>query len=253
MSSVMRCAIPVVVFLTALVLARAGGFAMQISPDFVQLLDAGTLAQHPVASLCYLHTQPPGLNLLLAVVLVVARVLHATPTAVAGALFVAVGLAAAIVLWRMLLALTGSLALSTLALIAALADPGYAIYEHVFFYEFLLHAGLVFLLAATAGYLARGDLWRLYAMVALLAAIALTRSLYHPLWALTVLIVVVCLRARLDELPAQSLRRGALAATILLAVLCTWPLKNWIVFGRPFYASTTAYNLARHVPGARHR
>jgi hypothetical protein len=242
-------AIPVVVFLAALALARAAGFAMQIPDGLVQLLDTDALAEHPVASLCYLHTQPPGLNLLLVLVLAVARILATPPTAVAGALFVAIGLAAAIVLWRLLLGLTGSRILSTLGLIAALADPGYPIYEHIFFYEFLLHAGLVFVLAAAAGYLARGGRGRLYALVALLAAIVLTRSLYHPIWACGVLILTVWLRVRREEHPAQGLREGALAMVSLVAVLSVWPIKNWIVFGAPFYCTTTAYNVARHVPG----
>jgi hypothetical protein len=242
-------AIPVVIFLGGLGLARAGGFAMEISPGFLQLLDIGTLAQHPVSSLCYLHTQPPGLNLLLGIVLAVARLAGASPVTVAGWLFVACGLAAAVVLWRTLLALTESVVLSTLALIVALADPGYYIYEHVFFYEFLLHTGLVFLLAAIAGYLARGGRWSLCAIVALLAAITLTRTLYHPLWACTLLVIVVLLRARLDEHRSQSLRQGAWAVGLLLVLLSVWPLKNWIVFGRPFYSTTTPYNLARLVPG----
>jgi len=33
--------------------------------------------------------------------------------------------------------------------------------------------------------------------------------------------------------------------------LSIWPLKNWVVFGRPFYRSTTAYNLPGTFPSAR--
>jgi hypothetical protein len=248
MATLVQRAIPVAVFLTGLGLAHAVGFRMQIPWGYFQLLDAGALARHPLASLCYLHTQPPGLNLLLSGVLAVALLVDAPPAAVASLLFIVVGLVAAIVLWRTLLTLTGSAVVATLLLIFALADPGYYVFEHLFFYEFLLHAALVLLLAATAGYLARGGRWRLHAIVALLAAISLTRTLYHPLWACALLIVVVYLRARLDEHRSRSLRQGAWAVVLLLALLCAWPLKNWLVFGRPFYSSTTPYNLARDVP-----
>ena len=244
----MARAIPVVVFLAALALARAAAFEMQIPDGLVQLLDVGVLATHPVASLCYLHTQPPGLNLLLALVLCVAHVFALQPVSVAGALFVIIGLVASIVLWRLLRGLTESAVLATLGLVAALADPGYPIYEHVFFYEFLLHAGLVFVLAAAAAYLASGKPWWLSTLVALLAAITLTGSLYHPVWACAVLALVLWLRGRRADHRAQTLRQGALPMLALLALLSIWPLKNWVVFGRPFYSSTTAYNLARHVP-----
>src|SRR5262245_14005929 len=244
----MERAIPVVVFLAALALARAAGFEMQIPDGLVQLLDVSVLATHPVASLCYLHTQPPGLNLLLALVLRAAHVLALQPASVAGALFVVPGLVASIVLWRLLRGLTGSAVLATLGLVAALADPGYPIYEHVFFYEFLLHAGLVFVLAAAAAYLASGKPWRLYALVALLAAIALTRSLYHPVWACAVLGLVVWLRGQREENRAQTLRQGALAMLALIALLSTRPLKTWVVSGHPSSSSTPASNLARHVP-----
>ena len=241
-------AIPVGLFLVGLAIARAHGFAMDVPWGFFQLLDVGTLAGHPVASLCYLHTQPPGLNLLLGLVLAASRLTGATPATIAGWLFVACGLVAAIVLWRTLRALTESATLATIGLAAALADPGYYVFEHLFFYEFLLHTALVLLLAATAGYLARGGRWRLSAVVALLAAITLTRTLYHPFWACGLLVVVVLLRARLDG-GARSVRQGAVAVAVLVVLLGAWPLKNWIVFGRPFYSSTTAYNLARLVPG----
>jgi hypothetical protein len=69
----MARAIPLIGYLAALALARAGGFTMQIPEGLLQLLDTHALADHPVASLCYLHTQPPGLNL---ACYVVTAVLH---------------------------------------------------------------------------------------------------------------------------------------------------------------------------------
>src|SRR5262245_45752333 len=228
-ASVLRLAIPGAVFLTALGLARASGFTMSIPLWFFQLLDADMVGRHPIASLCYLHSQPPGLNALLGVVLATASATGLSPAAVAGILFAALGLVAAVVMWRTLLGLTGSVAVSTVALIAMVADPGYWVSAHTFFYEFLLHTALVLLLAATAGYLARDGRWQLSAIVALLTAIALTRTLYHPFWACGVLILVVALRARLDAEGGGTLRAGARALVVLLVLLGTWPLKNWRV------------------------
>ena len=243
-----QSAIPVVVFLVGLGLARVNGFAMNIPAQFYQLLDMHALAGHPVAALCYLHTQPPGLNLLLEIVLAVARLVGATPAAIAGGFFVACGLVGAVLLWRTLLAVTESVLLSTLGLVASLANPGFYVFEHLFFYEFLLHTALILLLAATAGYLGHGGGRRLYTIALLLAAIALTRTLYHPLWACGTFVLVVTLRAGLDDRLA-GIRHAVGAGALLLGLLCLWPIKNWIVFGRPFYSSTTPYNLARLVPG----
>jgi hypothetical protein len=58
--------IPVGLWLVAFVVARAAGFAMTMPWIFYQVLDAPVLAEHPLASLCYLHSQPPVLNALVA-------------------------------------------------------------------------------------------------------------------------------------------------------------------------------------------
>ena len=58
--------LPVALFAAAEMAARVMGIRMVIPWDYWQLLDADALRQHPIASLCLLHSQPPLLNALLA-------------------------------------------------------------------------------------------------------------------------------------------------------------------------------------------
>jgi hypothetical protein len=243
-------AVPGLLWAGAAGAARAAGFSMQIPWDYYQLLDARPLSTHPLASLCYLHSQPPGLNALLAAVLAAARLLGCRPESVAGVLFAALGLVAAVAFHRLVLALTGSAALAALGLLVTLADPGVHVFSNLFFYEFVLYVLLVLLVAAIVCWLERGTTSALVGTALLLAAISLTRTLFHPLWAMGLFVLVVRLRAG-PTAPASggSGFRAAAAGVVLLVLLAAWPVKNAIVYGRLFYASMSAYSLARGVPG----
>jgi len=242
-------ALTIALYAAFLSVAHLVGFRMSIPWDYFQLLDGPSLLAHPLGSLCFLHSQPPGLNLLLAIVLRVADALAMRPAPVAAACFVGLGLVGTLALARLAKALTGSRLVATLAVVALLANPGFHVYGNLFFYEFLdAVLGLV-LLAATAGYLAHGRRATLVGVSVVAAALALTRTLFHPVWAAAYVAMVIVLRGRLEPAARQRLAHGALAAAVLLPALLAWPLKNLLVFGRFTNASVVGYNIARAVPG----
>jgi hypothetical protein len=240
--------VPTVLYTGATILARSVGFRMRIPWDFYQLLDARSLLEHPLGSLCLMHHQPPGLNALLAMVLTVATYVGRTPETVAAALFVALGLVGAIVLYGLAVRVTGSRALAIVALLFVLTDPAYQVYANLFFYEFPLYVLHLLLLGAALWYLAEG---RGLLLVGLLAAtITATRTLFHPIWALGVFALVVWLRSRVaPSTPAVARRRVLVLFVTVVVAISLWPIKNWIVFGRGFYATLSSYSLARGLRG----
>jgi hypothetical protein len=238
-----------VVYAVCLGLDRLVGFSMVIPWRAFQLLDGPTLRAHPLESLCLLHSQPPGLNLLLAIVLRVADACGVPAEQVANVGFAALGLAGALAVAYLAVGLTGSRAVAMLAVLAMLADPGFHVFGHLFFYEFLDCVLVVLLLAATTRHLVTGSRTTVVAVAVIAAALALTRTLFHPLWAAAYCMLVIVLRGRIEPAPRQRLAHGALAAAVLLPALLAWPAKNLLVYGRFTMASMTAFNVARAVPG----
>ena len=228
--------------------AHLAGFRMLIPWDYFQLLDGRALLQHPLGSLCFLHSQPPALNTLLAIVLRVATALAVPPEHVAAACFLGLGFLGALALAHVTKVVTGSRLVASLAVVAMLADPGFHVYRNLFFYEFLDHVLVSLLLAVTASYLSNGRRAEVVAVAAGTAALALTRTLFHPVWAVGYCALVIALRARLAPAARERTHWG-LAAAILLPLLVAWPLKNLVVYGHFTTASMTGVSLSRAVPG----
>jgi hypothetical protein len=240
-------ALPLATWLVAYALARLAGFAMSMPWHFMQVLDEPVLGAHPIASLCYLHSQPPLLNALIAGVLATARVLGTSPESVGAVVFAAMGATAAVVLYRTARALTASAALAAVALVIVVADPAYHVWSNMLFYEFVVHALLVGVVWATVRCLHGAGRACLVALSLLLGTLVATRTLFHPLWAIAFWSMVVWMRARTGT---PTARRDVLAALLVLIVLLVaWPLKNAIVYGTFSEASMSAFNLARGVPG----
>ncbi len=235
-------------FLGAIACAQALGFRMRIPWGFYQLLDAPTLRAHPIESLCLLHSQPPALNTLLAIVLRVAAALDVSAEHVAGACFVALGLLEAVILSRLVRTLSGSRALAITAVVVMIAEPGYHVFGNLFFYEFLDHVLVLLLLALTAGYLARSGRGRALGVAGGLVALVWTRTLFHPLWAVAYGVLLVAMRIRLAPAERGGHAHVVSAALVLLAGLVAWPLKNLVVYDRFLTASMSGVNLARTIP-----
>jgi hypothetical protein len=239
---------PVALWIGATAAAAAVGFRMDIPWADWHLLDRTALAEHPIASLCYLHSQPPVLNVLLSGVLIVADRLGCRPEIVAQALYGGLGLAAAIVLHRVIRECTGSARLAAVGVAVVLADPAYHVFASSFFYEFLVYVLLIVVVAASARYVAHGRAAALFALTAALAATSLTRTLFHPMWAIGLWLLVVGLRRTMPFGTDPGATRLAGAFALLLALLVAWPIKNELVFRRFAAASLSAYSLARVSP-----
>jgi hypothetical protein len=130
-----------------------------------------------------------------------------------------------------------------------LASPGYQLFVNLFFYDFLVHLLLLALLWLAWRFLEERRPAHLYGFAIVAAATSLTRNLYHPAWAVLVFSLLV--------LSAGWLRgwRGTLRvqvgpAAVLLLLLFSWPLKNYLVFDDFVYSSWSGYNLRIQLPVA---
>ena len=241
-------AIPAALWLAASALAWAAGVRFRIVWPLLQLLDRGELLERPLTALALLHGQPPGLNAVLALVANAAAALGVAPEALAAPLFAGLGLASALMLFRLGRAAGGGIAAAAAVVALAVADPGFHVFSGVFFYPLPLYALLLASLVCAHRWLGGGGERWLLGLVLALGATVLTRSLYHPLWAAAALALVVGARARLSGRTALRPRRLAAAAALLTVLAAAWPLKNLALFGDAMTSSWIGFNLGRGTP-----
>jgi hypothetical protein len=186
-----------------------------------QYLDPIILRRDLFRGLLYLHTQPPAFNLFLGAVLHVAG-RHASEAFriafAAGRLALDVGV---FVLMRRL-EVRRVTALAAMTLFAM--NPATAAFGHVLFYE-LPVAVLVVWAAVSASTLAsRPSYLRSLVFCSLVAALCLTRSIFHLVYYVAAIVVVTVV--------APEARRATLWAALapLAAVLAVY-LKNALLFG----------------------
>lgn len=206
-----------------------------------QVADPEVLSDHLVETLWYLHSQPPGFNLL------IGAVLRWSPFGAGDTLhviFLGIGLALVLGLYDLARQLGAPRWWSVGIAVLVGCSPAAILYEHWLSYEVPVAALLVWLVAATARWVRTGSTWALGAVTGLAAAAVLTRSLMHPVWFLAV--VALALLARR---PA-AWRWGPVVALVLPMVLVGGALvKNQALFGSPTLSSWMGFNLNKVVVG----
>lgn len=241
-------AVPAALYSVWVAVCIGAGLRMRIPWEFHQLLGREWLAERPLESLLLLHSQPPLLNAMLAGLLRTSAASGLAVETLARAMFAGFGLLAAVLLHRIVLALTRSRLAAGIAVVLALADPAFHVFGCLFFYEFPLHALMLLVIWAAVGYLRRGQRGWLVLLVGALATVSNLRTLFGPPWAVAVFLIVVWLRRRMERAAGSRVRMpegAATAAVVLASMLALWPLKNYVVFGRFIYSSWTGFNLCR--------
>jgi hypothetical protein len=258
-------AIPALMFLGAISIACFVGFrGTRIDTTYIQLLDIVELATNPLDSLLYLHSQPPLLNALLALMTKLGGLFGIGYATVATISFRLAGLAGAILFFILIRNMTRSTAQAALGLFVLLANPAYHVFGSQFFYPFILQALFLALFFLIAKYVKEGGMASLCLLILTIAAITNMRSLFHPVWAIGLCLFVISFRiwvstgfdketfASEDAVPAMPRQKEfhhyAIGLVALLLLLSIWPLKNHLIFGQFTYSSLGGYNLAHHLP-----
>lgn len=198
------------------------------------------LIADPFASTWYRHVQPPLYNLFVGVVL------RWSPFPGIGTLWVLWLIALAgcfLLLADLLVELRVPGIAAGLISVVALSNPNLLTTMPIASYEVPVALMLLAALRIAVAQLRSPTAGKLLATAGLLTAIALTRSLFHPVWALGVLAVLIVLRP-----PSKRVMVAALALPVV--GVGGWMLKNQILFGEATTSSWIGFNMTRGVTAA---
>ena len=205
-----------------------------------QLIPWDVLSNDPLGSVWYLHVQPPLWNLFLGGLAWVSPVGDSVTLQLAMAI---IGLVGAAVAAELATALGLSRRWAVVAALAATLNP--EVFKGVFEPTYELATGVllmcIVLVLSRLG--AMSNVRRgLLVLAALVTATTMTRSLYHPLWAVAVVALGLWLvRRRIDRRTVMA----TLAVPIL--VMGGWMAKNQFLFGEATLSSWFGMNLQRAV------
>ncbi|HTH07130.1 MAG TPA: hypothetical protein VL916_14720, partial [Ilumatobacteraceae bacterium] len=204
-----------------------------------QLVPFETLRDDPFGSVWYLHTQPPLWNLVIGVV---AR-WSWFPTAISLQLvFAVLGIALAGTLAELARRLGATNALAIGASLVAMLNTEVAAMFFTPQYEMPVALALALIATVLATPPVRWSARHLVAVVVLGTAVVMTRALFHPLW-LVALVVLVLLARRIP------LRSGVVLASLVVPVVVVggWMYKNDVLYDRFTLSTWTGMNLQRAV------
>ena len=227
----------VVVVVVELVRVHGGVDGGELAASW-QLLDLAVLEDDPLRAVWHLHTQPPLFNLVIGLV-------AWSPLPLAGTVFVLYALmllAVGLLVQHLLVRWGVPVVAATIAAGFAVANPSLLFTIRIASYEVPLAAMLLALVVAIDHHVRRPTGRSLAAVVAAGTALVLTRALFHPLWLLAILAVVLVTR--------RPPRRDVVLALAVPALLVgAVMVKNAALVGSPSLSSWTGFNLQRGVLG----
>jgi len=231
-------------------LSRAGAYAADVRFDAVplvkywQYVDPLLLRDSLTESLIHLHSQPPLFNLFMGLVLKLAPGWEIVAFA---ALFQLMGLLLCLALYALLRAFDVPRLAAVAVSAVFIGSPPSLLYENYLFYTYPVTAGVVVSALLLHRYMVQRRAVDGWAAFALLAAICLTRSVFHLGWlvAICVLLAVVLRGSDASSERARDSRwTGMAPALAALVVVVGFYLKNLILFGTFAASSWMGMNLA---------
>jgi hypothetical protein len=232
-------AAPVAVVLVLFALSRLAAWQRGVRFDdsslgfFWQYIDPELLKHHLLQSLWYLHSQPPGYNLLLGLDL---KVFGSHFGTAAHTFQIALGVAIALSLYALLFSFGVSRWWAAGLATVFVVSPSMILYENWMFYDYFVAALLLIAAAAFAHFERRPSAWRSFLVFGALATVCFIRSTFQivPLLLVLAFMLVAFTSAR------RAILVGALVPLLLVAGLS---VKNWVLFGTPSTSSWAGMNL----------
>jgi hypothetical protein len=208
--------------------------------DYWQYLDIRTLRNNLLAGVWYDHTQPPVFNLFLGAIL---KIAPASAPWIFAAIFKLIPLVNALLLLRLLQRITAHRWLPVILSLLYLLSPGTMVFENELFYTSLIT--LLFLISIS--YLlnfTKGINWSSAIGFFLpLTIICLTRSMYHVVFFLLLIAVIIYFRHRKQV----GLNKLVITAALSLLITGGWYMKNYFIFGQFSASSWLGMNMARNI------
>ncbi len=197
------------------------------------IVDPQLLKENLFQSIYYLHFQPPLFNLYIGSVL---NLFPGHALLVFNISYLALGLLLGISLFLLMNRLGVSVGIATLLTILFIVSPSVVLYENLLFYTYPLAAFLV----ATALFLHRfvssSKVREGTILFALLAALVLTRNLFHIFWFVFSVVLILAFQK-------HNWKKIVLAASIPFVVVVFVYGKNLVLFGSPTTSTWMGMNL----------
>lgn len=200
-----------------------------------QYLDPELLANKMLESILYLHSQPPGFNIFLGLVL---KAFGGNAAIAFNGLYLLFGWGLYIAMFLMMTRLGVSRLLAVLVSTLFMASPSFVLYENWLFYTFPL--ALILLLSALVlqKLLAGGGAWSAWAFFGLLFLLGAIWSVFHVAYYLVVAVATTAACPRRRKIVGLA---AALPVVLILALYC----KNYFLFGTFTTSSWFGMNLSR--------
>jgi hypothetical protein len=222
----------------------AGG-SFRVWQDLWQLLPWPPLLNDLGTSLIDLHAQPPFLNLLFGIALKAAVRTGMMVETLLQPLYFAVGAVSVATIASVASRIIPRAWVRYLVLFLILLNPYFYAVHHYLFYT----AWEILFLSLTAlfslKYFEHPTAPRLAAALAPAVMLVYTRSLFHPLWFVLLLVLLLTLgRSR----ASSSWRQLIIVSAVVLILVTAWPLKNLVRFGFFGFSSWSGMSIARGLP-----
>jgi hypothetical protein len=202
-----------------------------------QIIDRDLLEHHLVTSLWHYHAQPPLFNLLIGLALK----LPGSPAVALGFVFRAIGLALALLMYRLGVELGISRRAAAITAGVFTCAPPAVLYENYLFYTLPVATLLCGAAVCLVRYLRTRGTWSGVGFFACVSALALTRATYHLGWvAVTIAFVVWATRT-------EGGWRKTLAVALPTLLVLGLYVKNYVMFDTFSSSSWLGMNLARVV------
>jgi hypothetical protein len=226
------------VFALSRVLAAQAGVRFDASQLAIywQFADPKLLKSHLLGTVFYLHIEPPLFNLFLGTVL---RWSPFSATASFHLVYLVLGAALTLGLYDLARQLGASRRVAVTVTVLITCSPATLLYENFLFYEYPVALGLVAMAVALVRWVRTGSLLAYGVFAVAGAAIVLTRSLFHPIWFIGMLVLALVAR------PGSTRRPTIIGVSAgVLLVIGAVVLKNVVLFDSPGLSSWVGMNVA---------
>jgi hypothetical protein len=228
-----------VIFLASRLMYILGGvrFDGDLLRNSWALLDPYLLQTDLFRSIFYLHSQPPLFNLFVGLVL---KLGSANPMMTFRVLNMGMGLLLTFTLYETMSRLNVPFWLSVALTVGFVVSPATMLFENILFYTFPLAVALAVGALLLERYLRTNRLGFAWSFFAVLGAIVLTRSLFHPIWFLLMAGGLIFLQRR----HRPQLLVGA---AVPLLLITSWTVKNQVLFGTASGSSWLGMSMGKMV------
>lgn len=233
-----------VIFVTVFEIVGYGDY--HINWNFLYFLDRELLKESPIETIFYMHSQPPLFNCIAAIILKVSSLLGVRDVYLFVVYHFAVGMLAIVLLYRVVFLVTDSLCVSRISIGVVLLDPAFHIFQRELYYPLTLFSLIVLMLFLYIKFLKVQKVGYLISAFFVIVTLVNMRSLYHPVWAIANIGVMLFL-FQISNKDKHSLKLKAvyISMPILFALLIIWPIKNKLLFDKFTFSTWTGFNLSR--------